>query len=144
MSTYRSAMRPRATILTTATFTGASAPGLQRRPIWDHSTTDFIFKVLHEHHCRACSIAAEATGTWRNDYTIKYESGRPRWVPNVLADIECKILQIAAKRKADTSTPITVEVGRDSLRIQRSGPCFFRARLHHLYVQGAASVDGQA
>ena len=92
-------MRPRGTIRTTATFTGSPAPGLQRRPVWDNSTTVFIAQELYNHHCRACAIAAEATGTWRNDYRICFSASRPKWVPCVLADAYCKIMQIAAKRK---------------------------------------------
>ena len=67
---YRTAMRPRATVLTTATVTGAPAAGLQRLPMWNRDTTEFIFKVLRDHHRRGCIIAASATGMWRNDYTI--------------------------------------------------------------------------
>ena len=95
--------------------------------MWNRGTTDFVFKVLRDHHRRACTIAANATGAWRNDYIIQYEGDRPRWVPNVLADAQCKILQIAAKRKrAEAVAPDAVEeVRQNATRIQREGPCYF-------------------
>ena len=123
MCTFRTAMRPRGTILTTATFTGAPAPGLQRRPVWNRSTTSFVAKVLYDHHCRACELAAEANGTWRNDYSIKFDANRPRWVPSVLADANCKMLQMAVKRKAEHHTP-NVDI-EPQQQVQRAGPCHF-------------------
>ena len=84
---YRATMRPRNTVLSTETFTGIPAPGLQRRPLWDADTTELIAKTVHDHHARACTLAATATENYRNDYKINYPRGRRKWVPDHVADV---------------------------------------------------------
>ena len=87
MQKFRTTMRPRNTVLSTETITGVPAPGLQRRPIWSAETTSFIAKTLHDHHNRACTLAAGATEKYRNDYRISYHPGRRKWVPDHVADV---------------------------------------------------------
>ena len=81
-SNYRIVLRPTRCIQTNPAITGVPGDGIHRRPIWNTKDTKVIANNIQQHHERACTIAADATETWRCDYRASYHKDRPKWTPH--------------------------------------------------------------
>jgi hypothetical protein len=80
-TTFRTAFKPAQQILTTAILTGAATPGIHRRPIWSAAAAKIVATNVHQHHEHACTLSANATEDWVNDYVVAYPATRPKWTP---------------------------------------------------------------